>query len=254
MARTTYTARFQLPDLLERGRANVIACEVYRAGAIVPPTGGTVTVYDRAGTVVTTAPVQVIGGIARHSLTAEATSALSLSEGWSISWALVISGVDYVFRNEAMLVRVAPSPAITEADLYRRASSLDPSGTASITALSDYADYIDEAWVIICQRLIGQGRRPWLVMSPSSLRDCHLALTLALVFEDLASRLNAAYLEHGRMYRAQYEVAWANLKMAYDEEDSGVADLGRKSGASVLWLGSASSVDRLRGFNAVKRF
>lgn len=247
MARTNYTARFQLPDLLERGRANVITCEVYRAGALVSPVGGTVTVYDRGGAVVTTAPVQVIGSVARHSLTAEATSALSLSEGWSISWALVIDGVDYVFRNEAMLVRVAPSPTVTEADLYRRASSLDPSGSAAITSLTEYADYIDEAWVIICQRLIGQGRRPWLIMSPSSLRDCHLALTLALVFEDLASRLNAAYLEHGRMYRFQYEEAWSVLKMAYDEEDSGVADLGRKSAASTLWLGTASSVDRLRG-------
>ena len=238
MSRTLLTARFELPDLIERDRAGVLRCPVYRAGALVPPVGGTVTVLDAAGEVVTTAPVTVAQGMGQHSYTAQVTSGLALAEGWRVRWELSFHNEgNYTFGNEAMLVRVAPSPVVTEADLYRRASSLDPAGHAPITALADYAAYIDEAWVMISHRLIGEGRRPWLVMSPSSLRDAHVLLALGLIFEDLMTRLNVAYGEQAAMYRQQYEDAWGRLRFAYDEDQNGLPD-GNRAGSSVMWLTS----------------
>jgi hypothetical protein len=238
MSRTLLTARHELPDLIERGQVAALRCPVYRAGAIVSPVGGTVTVLDAAGEVVTTAPVQVLGGVATHTVLGPVTAALPYGEGWRVRWSLSFHGEgDYTFENEAMLVRVSPSPVVTEADLYRRASSLDPAGHAPITALDDYAAYIDEAWVMISHRLIGEGRRPWLVMSPSSLRECHALLALGLIFEDLMTRLNVAFGEQAAMYRRQYEEAWGRLRFSYDEDQDGQPD-GNRSGSSVMWLTS----------------
>lgn len=236
MARTLLTARHELPDLIERGRSAVLRCPVYRAGALVAPTGGTVTIYDGAGTEVTSAPVTVSGSIATHTITAELTASLSLAEGWRVRWSLSFPDDGaYIFENEAMLVRVAPSPVVTEADLYRRCSSLDPSGAAPITSLDDYAPYIDEAWVILSQRLLGEGRRPWLILSPSSLRDSHVLLALALIFEDLMTRLNVAFGEQAAMYRRQYEEAWGRVRFSYDEDQIGRSDT-KRGGQSSVWL------------------
>lgn len=238
MAEVLYTARFQLPTLIERGRANLIQCPVYRAGALVQPSSGTVAIYDQTNTaVVSAAAVTITSSIAGYSYNPAST--LTCCEGWRVEWALVmLDGVTHTFRNEAALVRNLPSPSVTEADLYRRVSSLDPSGTAPISKSADYADKIDEAWVHICNRLIEAGNRPNLIVSPSALRDAHLLLVLAMIFEDFATRLNAAYIEQARLYRDQFAAAWGRVRLTYDLGDDGAADIGKKATQSTVWLTS----------------
>ena len=46
---TQYTARFSLPELIERGRDELIKCMVYLSGALVAPSSGTVTVRNASG-------------------------------------------------------------------------------------------------------------------------------------------------------------------------------------------------------------
>jgi hypothetical protein len=218
---TLYTARFELPDLIERGRDNLLRCRVYREGALAAPASGTVTVYDASSTALVSVAATITAGEARYTLANATTTGKALGEGWRVQWALTMGdGVVHTFRNEAALVRAQPYPSVTEADLYRRVSSLDPMGN-SITGQPEYAHYLDEAWVSIQTRLLAQGRRPWLIISPHALREPHLLLALALIFEDLASRLNLAYQEQGRMYREQYEGAWSRVRFAYDADDSG---------------------------------
>lgn len=233
---TFYTARFLQPDLLEKARANVLRCPVYRSGALVAPTSGTISIYDDAGSaVVSAASVTITSSVATYSYTPAST--LALGEGWRVEWTLVISASTYVFENEAALCRKALSPVVTDADLYRRVSSLDPSGAAPISSLTDYQDYLDEAWAVIQMRLIGAGNRPNLILSPASLREAHLCLTLALIFEDLSSRLNAAYEARAADYRNQYQDAWKNIKLVYDADDDGQAESkGRTSAIPTYWL------------------
>ena len=239
---TTYTARFMLPDLIERGRNEVIKCQVYHNGALVAPSSGTVSVYDPSNTAkVDGASVTIASSVAKYTITSGTLSSEQLAEGWRIEWALAMpDGVTHNFRNSASLVRGRLYMPITDADLIRVVSALDPSSSSSITSVSNWQDYLDEAWVQIQLRLIEQGNRPNLVMSPSSLREGALALTLSLIFEDLTTRLSDAYEMRAEKYREQYERAWGRLRFLYDSDDDGKADdtNQRRGAMSTVWLSS----------------
>lgn len=234
----TYSARFTLPDLIERGVSGVLRCPMYRAGALVAPTqsGSTVTVYDASGTaVVDGAAVTVSGSIATYLWTPPTT--LTLGERWRIRWSLVMpDGVTHSPENEAALVRARLYCPITEADLYRVESGLDPSGAAPLTSLSSYADKIDEAWNKTQLRLIQAGNRPNLIIGPSALRECVMSLALSLCFADVGSRVsNPVHTETAMRYRAQYEAEWSRMKLVYDTTDTGTAGTSRRPASAVVF-------------------
>ncbi len=232
----TLHARLPLPDLFERGQPNTLTCPLYTAGALVAPSSGTVTIYDGAGQVVSSPAVTITGSIATASYTPPTT--LSLSDRWRVEWALAVSGVTHTIRNEALLVRRRLYCPISEVDLYRRASSLDPAGGSPITVKDDFSDYINEAWNQIQHRLMTAGNRPNLVVGPSALRLCAVELSLALIFEDLATRLNPAFAESAAMHRAEWAAEWGRVQLTYDTDDSGTSATSNKRAAkpSYVWL------------------
>lgn len=239
---TTPTARFQTPDMLERDLDSELTLDVWESGAVITDasTTGTVTVTDQGGTV-RDGPAAFVSTTGRpvYTITAAVLSGLDYDDGWTIEWDVtLVTGEEYKFRNEAALVRRKLYPVVTDQDLYRRASSLDPAGANPITSVTDYQDYIEEAWVTIQLRLWSAGNRPNLILSPSALRDTHLFLTLELVFRDLATRLNEAYLDHSDRYHDMYEASWSALKFRYDTgaEDGTSTDDSRKSAKSTVWL------------------
>lgn len=220
-ASTRYTARFQLPDLLERGADQIIWCPVYRSGALVAPTTGTVTVRSRTATVVDAAAATISGSIARYTIPAASLpSTLSFETGWSVEWLLDMpDGETHRFRNGAALVRARLYPTITDADLIRRVRALDPSLTSVLTTQTHYQDQIDEADVEVQLRLLADDRRPNLIADPTSLRQVWLDLTIAIIFEDLAAHDNH-YAEVATMWRQRYGAAYdqATLLLDYDED------------------------------------
>lgn len=234
----TYSARFVLPDLIERGVAGTLRCPMYRAGALVAPTSGTVTIYDEGGTaVVSAASVTITSSVATYPWTPATT--LALGERWRVRWSLVMpDGVTHSPENEAALVRARLYCPITEADLYRVESGLDPSGAAPLTSLSSYADKIDEAWNKTQLRLIQSGNRPNLIIGPSALRECVMSLALALCFADVGSRVsNPVHTETAMRYRAQYEAEWSRMKLIYDTTDTGTAGTTRRPASAVVFGG-----------------
>jgi len=238
---TLYSARFTTPTFIERGRDNVIKCAVYLSGSLVAPSSGTVTVYDEdRAAVVSAAAVTVSGDVAQYTVTAATLDGVSLDDGWQVEWSLAMpDGVTHTFRNDGALVRAALYPVLTDADLYRRVSSLDPSGNDAITNETTFQDPRDEAWTAIQLRLIAMGNRPNLVISPTALREAHLLLTLAYIFEDLSTRLNEAYADRAEMYRRHYDQEFKRLTFKYDADDDGQADAGsRRNAVPTTWLGS----------------
>ena len=239
MAYVQYTARFELPTLIEQGRANSLTCRTYRAGELAAPTSGTVTIYDATNTaIVSAAAVSITNGVATYSLAANLISSSTRGLGWRIEWALVMpDGITHTFRNDAALCKALLYPGITEADLYRVASSLDPNGPACIHSERSFGPKIDEAFTQLESRLIERGNRPNLVLSPSSLREAHLYLTLALIFEDFATRLNPVYEARANGYREAFKDALTRHNFVYDADDDGAPDsLGKRRGPSSLWL------------------
>jgi len=240
IADTVYSARFRGPEEIEHGRANLLKCPTRLNGSAAVPSSGTVSVYNRAGSaLVDAAAVTVSGSVAQYSLAAATVASEAFEEGWRVEWALVMpDGITHTFRTDGALVRRQLYPVITDADLFRRASSLDPSGTAPITSEANYQTWINEAWDEIRLRLISQGNRPNLILSPSALRGVHLNLTLAFIFEDQATRLNEAYQDIADRYRDHYESEWRRLNFIYDDGDTGRAEDAetRRSGTPTIWL------------------
>ncbi len=237
---TRYTFRFQGPELLEQSRDNLIKAPSHIDGGAVAPSSGTVTIYNAAaGVVVNAAAVTIASSVAQYTVTAAVLAAEELEEGWVFEWALTMpDGVVHTARNDGACVRVRLYPTITDADLFRRESALDPSGSAAITSLSDFQDYIDEADTEVQLRLVALGNRPNLVVSPSALRPVYLNLVLSLVFEDLSSRLNEAYSRKAEHYRATYEREFNRANFLYDTDDDGTPDhpTARKAARPTVWL------------------
>ena len=234
----TYSARFTLPDLIERGVAGTLRCPMYRSGALVAPSAGTVSVFDSSGiAVVNGATATITASVATYPYTPPST--LTLGDRWRVRWSLAMpDGVTHRPENEAALVRARLYCPITEADLYRVESALDPAGAAPLTSLSSYADKIDEAWTQIQLRLIEAGNRPNLIIGPSALRQVVQDLALALCFADVGSRVaNPAHAETSMRYRAAYEAAWMRLSLTYDTTDTGDTNAPKRSPSRSVWLG-----------------
>lgn len=250
ISETLYTARFRISEEIERGRQQVLTCPVYRAGALVAPLSGTVTIYKADGTaVVNAAPVVITGNVATYTIMAGTTSSLALESGWLLEWSLAMTAsVTLTFRNDGALVRRSLFPVVTDADLLRRHSDLNALLAAGTTS---YQDYLDEAWATICTRLAAQGRRPFLVIQPSALRDVHIALTLQLIFTDFQTSAGdggrwQALSEH---YQRMYTDAWSQLRFSYDEADENKVDANsKKSGTSTVWLNGRGGYPRVGGW------
>ena len=239
---TIYAARFLLPDLIEQGRSNALEVSVYRDAALVEPTeaGSTVSIYNAANTaVVDGAAVTVAGSKATYALASATVSDEALGEGWRIEWSLVISGSTFVFRNDAALVLHRLAPVVTAADLYRRHPDLNPSNDATLVAAgTTHQDALDEAWAELQLSLIGRGNRPNLIMSPSSLRMCHLFLTLELVFRDFASTSGEGKWDALSLtYQGKASEAFKGLSFLYDSGDDGQVDdpRTRRAAVSSIW-------------------
>ena len=234
------SARFLLPDYLVRGEINALSCPLWQDGALVAPTSGTATVYDGSNTSISTGAVIVTASIATYSVSAaEVPSTLSPGTGWRVEWELLVATLEHKFRNTAALVLSDLYPPATDADLFRRVSGLDPSGSSPMHSLSDLQDFLDEAWVIIVGLLINKGNLPFLIVEPTALRESQVTLALALIFEDFTTRLSEKHRETAAMYRERFEAAWSVLRFEYDDAHQGRSGSRRKiSAAGSVWMTS----------------
>lgn len=237
-----YTTRRPLPYLVEVGTETVLDCPVYLDGALVTPVDGTISIYDEDGeAVVDAAPIVVASSVATYTLAAALTSARAPSGGWRVEWALEIAGeLDVVrWREEGYLVRRRLRPVISDLDVAARMPVLDTRSAGRLTVAASYQVAIEEADIQVQSRLLEMGRRPWLVVSPSALRETWLTLTIATILDGLAVAASGddAYIERAEEWRRRYEAAFARARTAFDWADDGTADTGRvgpKGG--VVWL------------------
>jgi hypothetical protein len=234
LAETVYTARFRSSETLERSRTQTITCPTSRAGATATPTSGTVTIYRPDQTVLVTGAVTV-ASIATFSVTGATTTAEALGEGFLIEWVLVMpDAVTHTFRQDMALCRRTLYGVVSQDDLTQRHSDLP----SLLGAAASYQPYIDEAFFTISNRLIGAGRRPYLVIQPSALRECHLMLALHLVFIDYSTSAGdgGRWQALAAHYLSAYEQSYGALKFSYDEADDNRVDpTKKKSASSQIW-------------------
>jgi hypothetical protein len=236
-----YNPRFELTELIQQDRDELISAPVYRDDTLQEPSAGTVSVYNAARVAVVDAEaVTVVGGVATYTIPAAVLAPEQLGKGWSVVWKLTMpDGLVHTFDNEAALVRRRLYPTITGPDLWRGRSYLDPSSTTVITTITNYQPLIDEADVELQNEMIADERRPWLIVSPAALRQTWIYLTITLVFEDLAAREPDAYLERAKEWRGRYESAYLKASALFDYDQDGFADTLRREAVkpAVVWFG-----------------
>lgn len=236
---TNYTFRFSGPEIIEAGRDNIVSCSVYYDGAIVTPSAGTLTVTRPNNATVSAGVVSFAGGVASSTISASALAAIQPEDGWRFDWAMTIAGVVRTGTNDGALVYRRLYPVITDADLLRAHTDL---ARRMPTTETSYQDYLNEAWARIESRLINSGKRPWLIMSPSALRDVHTYQTLVLIFRDFATGgSQSAEWEMMVHYEQLLTGAWAELTYPQRDPANGqaVAAPGtRQSGMPTTWAGS----------------
>ena len=240
-----HTARFPLPHLIRRGIDTLIQCEVYLDADLTAPSSGVVTIFDVSNNEVVSSAVTITDSVANYTVTAGTTSGLILGDGWRAEWVLTVGTDTLRCINEAALCRQVIRPPLSSIDLYRRVPALDPNSASVITASTSYQYAIDEAHVIISTRLLQGGKRPWLIMSPASLRPVYMALSLSIVFEDLSSRVsNVDYMERAREYKQEYSAAFKALNFAYDRDEDGTADLNSEGDPDRVGMASVFLTSR----------
>lgn len=240
MAATLYSARLIGPEIIEAGSDNVVTCPVYRDGALVAPTAYTLSVWNAANVLVASPTVSVVSSVATATITSASLSGQSKGDGWRMEWSLTLSSVVHTFRRDAALVYRRLYPVVTDADLMRLHTDLDRRRPSTETS---YQDYLDETWATIEGRLLMSGKRPWLVMAPSALRDVHLFGTLARIFRDWAAGgPGTAEWELAAEYERKYESSWSQLTYPQAEQSSGLAAdaARRRAGQPTLWLSGKS--------------
>lgn len=224
MATLPYSVPFKGPTLLQKGQINALTAPVYRNGALVAPSGGTCTVYGPASEVVSTGSVTVAANIATYTVSSSSLSSFSLGDGWRVEWALTLSGTVHTFRTSASLVHRLLYPVLSDLDLQGLHTDM-----ATLQGGVTVQGYLDEAWVVIEGKLLQSGRRPWLNLEPSSLRQAHKLLSLALWMRDRATGgPGTPEWELAAHYEGAFEKEWKALSFPEATQEGEATAGGRK--------------------------
>lgn len=236
-----YTARAPYPDVLERGRQQVVSLPTYRDGALAAPTasGSTFTLWGPASNttpIVSAAAVTVTSSIATYTIPAATLPAtLALGEGYLEEWALVMpDGTTRTYRRAAAIARRALYPVYTDADALGEYPGIQRDIASSATSLQQY---IDEAWCQILGRLSERRVYPYLVMTADSFRDVHRHMALHLAFKSFfrgAAGSGEKWAELMRYHGDGAEKAWTTLTAQMDHDHDGFADSQARERASTI--------------------
>jgi len=225
---TTYSfAGRAYPAVVVRAKDTAVRLPAYRSGALVAPSSCTYSLVGNAGStpLVNAAACTITGSVATYTIPAASVpSTTAPGEGYQERWV-------FTFAGEAATVEVLRSAAVVVAAIYPVISDLDL--TAQYYGLANYLSgslttwqgSIDEAWGQLMARLIRQGRLPYAIRTPDALREAHLHLTLALIFQGFAlSTAGDQWDKKAKDERAAYEKAYQEITVQLDSDHDKLVD------------------------------
>lgn len=240
--------RIRLQEVFERAKTATTTLEIYEDGVAVIPTAANFTLLDDSNKKI------IDGGVATISVTGELSyivaagdipKSIPFSDNWLIEWRATISGVEYTYRRTAAICRTKLYGVISDIDLTQSYSDLENIRPSS---MSSYQQYIDEAWILIIERLKSQGNFPYLIISNQSLRQVHLDGTYMLIWRDMVSsglgegRYTELMLEHRRAFESgfqrlnyKYDVAEENISGGSDRRPAKAVILTANPPGGARW-------------------
>jgi len=232
-----YTARAPYPDVLERGRAQVVTLPTYRDGVAAAPASGTFTLWGPTQVAIVSAQaVTIASSVATYSISAGTLPAtLALGEGYLEEWALVMpDGTTRTYRRTAALALRSLYPVYSDIDALAEYPGIQRDIASNATSLQGY---VDEAWRQILGRLAERRVYPYLVMTADSFRDVHRHITLHLTFKSFfrgVSGTGEKYAELMRYHDAEATKAWTSLTAQMDHDHDGYVDGEARERASTI--------------------
>lgn len=231
------------PDPIQRDSSATLSIEVGDVTTGERPTittaGSSFALYDRNGVALITggAVTTPSKGIAAYAMSAASVpDTLALGEGYREVWTLVIDGTAYTVERDAALCRLVPTLSLVAEDLYTIDPSLDGAWPQR-QADTHWRPQLDEAARVIHQRLWEMRRRPWLVWSKGSPRQCALHYALALCYGTAETRLgDSRWGQERARHMEAYEREWERLTFDYEVEQTSTR--GEQMAPPVL-IGSA---------------
>ena len=225
--------------VLVRGVATTVAVTlVDDTDTAITPTSWAAALV-RGGSTITSS-----SGTGAASWTVTAGATLELADDYAIHWAVVHAGGTVPHRQEAAVYLQRLHGVVRIADLVERMPRLDPTCAEPIIS-ADASESraimraaIDTAWRDIEDWLIGQGRRPSLVLSPQATRRAHLEHTLEILTAGLATSLGGDMLVMSAEHRRQYQEALSAMSLRY-EAPSGGDDGTTKAAKAPLFAGGS---------------
>lgn len=231
-----YQPRIELPAEYVRGSEKTAELAVYLDSVLTAPSAGTFSLRRPDGTLaVDGEAVTVVSSVATRAVTLATTE--SLGEGWQEEWTLTLDGVDVIFYRDAAVVLREYRNVVTTADLLRRHQDLAnqyPEGSTT------FEDALSEAWVKVALYLIQQGRRPYLIVNPWTLREPTLLWALCFAFRAASTFTGegSRFSFFADKYEQDAMRALEDMVLTYDDDGNNQPDEAEQgqSAASVLFL------------------
>lgn len=221
------TGYHRSPDVIERGKAQVLSLAIYSDTGTQTVAGGTLTLYDPQNNVVLSAvSVTASTNSASYTLGLTTLNDYDFGEGWREEWALTLgSGEICIFRRPAILARRQFYPTLIPSDLSDLHSELPQVATYTIDGTETTWDVfawrkLDSCWNQLIRWLCQNNRLPNKIAS-ISLYDLHLAMTLEAIFRDLRGQKGDRYDSTLADYTGKAERLRATATLSYDSDEDG---------------------------------
>lgn len=211
-----------VPYLLARVATQDVTLPVREgsAGSLVAPSAGTITVIRPDGTeLVSAAAVTITSSVATYTL--PTLVGADLGDGWTIIWALTVSGVVYTWRHEAIVCDYVPSAMISTQDLFAREPELRsrvPQAQGPRGSNEGWQVQIDEAYYDLIQTLIDRGEKLWQVRGMTGLRGWLRARSLMLCCRALSTSTGDQWDRKAGVYYSEGKAADGALVIQRDAE------------------------------------
>lgn len=233
---TPITVSFKTPDVLVRGQDTTLYCPIFHEGTGETISSASYEILNSSMQTVLSGACDVEANLAFITI----NTSLQYGDDYRIKYTIITLGEadghsneTIIAENELYIVRCKLSPVIASDDLYKRVSGLSPTSSSPHSTLQNYDSYIMEAWHIILNRLIQKGNRPNLILSNTALRECHIQLTLAIIFEDFATRLQPEWETRAISHRQNYEKTFLEINFRYETAET---TSKRKAALPSYWL------------------
>lgn len=244
---TRWRPQISMPLLLVRGMDTYVELEVWGPTGIQEPTSGTISLYDGKGTAIVSTQALSVSSTTRRVYTtilaASLPATLDYSDTWRASWALSLAGESATFHQDAQLIARPWYPSLTLNQLTAASPKLrtiydldDPEDAQELD------DVLQNAIEDTQLRLVGSGRRPWLIFDAWRINAYLTETVLGRIYRSLLLDGDPAnFTAHDRLatkHEEAAELAWGAMNFKYDEEQTGKGDdATRAKGPPTVRLG-----------------